>query len=183
MSSDHLSSAGTDPLGTIESTTDRFVWSPPLTGNAIIVRRRLRATSAMLVVLTSLWAGASVWADGLDAVAFALIVPLILFAVAVLIDRLFAVGGRLRLEVDGDALVMQRGKRRDVVPRHEIAGVAIRSKSVDDRSSPGPPGWYVVIERVDGPTLSAIVPVGMGSAFDRHEALRLEATLRRRCLG
>ncbi len=163
--------SGPQPRGTIESGLDRFVWSPPLTDSATRARRRIRIVSAALVLSAALWAAASVWSDGLDAVVFALIVPLLLVMIAVGIDRLFAVGSGLRVEVDDQTLTLVRGARRDRVGVDDLATVSVVSKST---------GWYVVIGRVDGDPLSALVPVGVGSAFDRLEATALEAELRRR---
>lgn len=173
-----------DPaLGTIESTPSRFVWSPPITAGGLLARKRMRMISVALVLIAAIWAAVSVWADGLDAVVFALVVPLMLVGIGVAIDRLLGVGSRLRIEVDDHRLAVRQGKRRDVVPLTELAGITVRSKSVDDRSTPGPSGWYVVVERIEGASLSVMVPTGIGSAFDRQEAIRLEATLRQRCLA
>lgn len=172
-----------DPaLGTIESTPNRFVWSPPITDGALLARKRMRMFSVALVLVAAVWAATSVWADGLDAVVFALIVPLMLVGIGVAIDRLLGIGSRLRIEVGDHGLVVKQGKRCDVLPLAEVVDVAVRSKSVDDRSTPGPSGWYVVVERTEHAPLSAMVPAGIGSAFDREEAIRLEATLRQRCL-
>ncbi len=165
----------------IEGTADRFVWSPPVTASSRAARKRVRTSSISLVAVAVVWAASSVWADGLDVIVFALVIPLMLAGIAVAIDRLFGVGEKLRIETAPEGLTIKRGRVRQLVPFTDITNVTVRSKAAGDRSPPGPAGWYVVIERAAGDSLSAIVPVGGGSAFDRDEARRLETELRDRC--
>ncbi len=170
----------TVPRGTVESSPERYAWTPPLTAAATAARRQIRLGSAVLIGLAAVWAATSVWSDGLDAVVFALIVPLLLVAIAVGIDRLFAVGSGFRVEVGDQVLTLARGGRRDRVDADDIVAVSVVSKTAGVRSPAGQPGWYVVIDRADGESLSALVPVGIGSAFGRSEANALEGELRRR---
>ncbi len=169
------------PRGAIELTADRFVWSPPVTDLARAARIRIRAISLVLVILVALWAASAVWADGLDAIVFALVVPLMLIAIAAAVDRLSNVGGQLRIETSQEGLTLKRGRVRQFVAYPDITNVSVRSKNPSDRQRPALSGWYVSIERSVGETISAQVPLGLGSAFDRSEAERLEAELRRRC--
>ncbi len=175
---DASSPTGT-PLGAIESSERRFLWSPPLTPTARVARSRVRLLSLVLVALTGLWSASTVWTDGLDAIVFALMVPLMLIGGVLAVDRLMNVGAKLRIEATAEGVTVKRGRVRQLVPYGEITGLAVRSRTPDATSG----NWFVVIDRVGRESIKAAVPLGAGSAFDRTEAELLQAELRRRWGG
>ncbi len=174
--------------GTVEASDARFVWTPARSENAGRNRTRFRLVWLVLVVISAVFAAASVWSDGLDAVVFSMFAPGLLLLAGVGIDRVFAVGGKYRVIVDHAGLSIDPGRRTKVTfDRSNISSISVHTRQTTNvgTSNTSSSQWYIQVgRRSDQPgdtAFSSVIPLGLGTSFGRNDAIALESELRRRC--
>jgi hypothetical protein len=166
--------------GTIESSEDRFEWRPPLSETAGRNRNLFRLAFLVGAALAALWAVESVRGSGAAAFAIAMLFPALVLFGGLGVDRIFAVGTRLRIVATPAGMRIADGRRQIDVPLATVSSI-----DVDDRPGPGrspsAATWSIVVRRVDADPVRVVIPIGPTGVFVRSDAVALERELRRRC--
>lgn len=168
------------------ATSSQFHWTPPRHLNASRNRRRLRLGTVGLAFLVAVVATITEWENGLAAVGFSMLTPVIILLVGAGLDLLFRSGQKFSIDIKDGLLTINRGRGEPViVPIHTI-----RSLSVDSATSSVNTGtttqrtmiWKLSIHSDQDPSKPdptlAVIPTGFGSGFNTDEAIKLESGLR-----
>lgn len=180
--------AQTGYAGVVTATPDRFEWRPPQGANADRNRRRVRIGFGIVTAAVAIFAVVSEWENGLAAVFFSMFVPVLLLVIAAGVDLAYRRGKQFAIIVDPTGLTARQGSKTKAHAAHgTITELTVESST--HTSNTGGTTTTSTIWSVRGTApgaqndvFRAVIPLHLGTAFSRNDAIALEAELQARCL-